>query len=388
MIGAALSLLWAVLVAILIWRAQRQHGAYEVLSPTPLVGAAPPLDVVVPARNEAASITLCLGGLAAQDYPEDRLTLTVVDDGSTDGTAALARGMAKGWAGLRVIAAGPLPPGWTGKPHACWQGAAQGNGAWLAFIDADTVPGPFLLSSAVSAAEARGLDFLSLQPRQILLTPSERLVIPAGLCALGFAGDLRRTHDPGDAAAAVNGQFLLIRRAVYDRAGGHAAVRDAFSEDSALAARVKRAGGRVAVLGGAPLIGVRMYRGLRQVWEGLVRSVTDTFGGIGATAFIASAGFVLAWASLLLPAALALHFAAAPSLLGGAALALALAASLALLGLHLAAARYFAIPLGYGLVFPVGYTLAAVIAAASIIARWRGRIAWKGRLYHTAGNGD
>ncbi|HZB90954.1 MAG TPA: hypothetical protein VE397_05910, partial [Stellaceae bacterium] len=85
---------------------------------------------------------------------------------------------------------------------------------------------------------------------------------------------------------------------------------------------------------------------------------------------------------------LALRFAAAPSLLGGAALALALAASLALLGLHVAAARYFAIPLGYGLVFPLGYTLGALIAAAGIIARRRGHVAWKGRLYRTAGSGD
>lgn len=384
MIAAAVSLLWALMVATLIARAARQYRAYDVLQPAPLLGAAPLIDIVVPARNEADAIADCLGGLVAQDYPASQVAITVVDDGSTDGTAAIARGMAGAAPPLAVIEAGPLPTGWTGKTHACWRGAAQGRGEWLCFIDADTIPAPALLRSAIAAAGQRGLDLLSLEPRQVLVTVGERLIIPAGLCALGFAGDLRRTGNPDDPSAAANGQFLLIRRAAYDRAGGHRAVRGAFSEDSALAARVKITGGRIALMGAAPLIGVRMYRSLPQLWEGLVRSVTDTFGGVGATAFIALVGPVIAWSAPAIPAALAAHVAAAPTPLAGAALALAVAASLALLGMHLAAARYFAIPLAYGLLFPVAYTLAAALALAGIRARWQGRVAWKGRSYRSA----
>jgi chlorobactene glucosyltransferase len=384
MIAAALSLLWALVVATLIGRALRQHRAYEVVQPAPLLGAAPMIDIVVPARNEADAIRDCLAGLAAQDYPASRVATTVVDDGSTDGTAAIARGMGGVAAPLAVIAAGPLPAGWTGKAHACWRGAGQGRGEWLCFIDADTIPTPALLRSAIATARQRGLDLLSLEPRQVLVTVWERLIIPAGLCALGFAGDVRRTANPDNPSAAANGQFLLIRRAVYERVGGHRAVRGAVAEDSALAARVKAAGGCIALMGAAPLIGVRMYRSLPQLWEGLVKNVTDTFGGVGATALIALAGLVIAWSALAIPAALAARFAAAPAPLAAAALAVALAASLALLGVHLAAARYFAIPLGYGLLFPVAYTLAAVLALAGIRARRQGRVAWKGRSYRIA----
>jgi chlorobactene glucosyltransferase len=384
MIAAALSLLWALVVATLIGRALRQYRAYEVVEPAPLLGAAPMIDIVVPARNEADAIGDCLAGLAAQDYPASRVAVTVVDDGSTDGTAAIARGMGGAAAPLAVIEAGPLPAGWTGKAHACWRGAGRGRGEWLCFIDADTIPTPALLRSAVAVARQRDLDFLSLEPRQVLVTLWERLIIPAGLCALGFAGDVRRVGDPDDPAAAANGQFLLIRRAAYGRAGGHGAVRGAICEDSALAARVKLTGGRIALMGAAPLIGVRMYRSLPQLWEGLVKNVTDTFGGVGATAFIALAGLVIAWSAPAIPAALAARFAAAPTPLAGAALALALAASLALLGIHLAAARYFAIPLGYGLLFPLAYTLAAFVAMAGVRARRQGRVAWKGRSYRIA----
>jgi chlorobactene glucosyltransferase len=172
--------------------------------------------------------------------------------------------------------------------------------------------------------------------------------------------------------------------AAYDRAGGHRAVRDRIAEDSALAARIKATGGRIAVMGGASLIAVRMYRSLPQLWEGLGKNVTETFGGVRATAIVAAAALVLAWSALAVPAALAAKLAASPTPLAMASFALAAAATLALLGLHLAAARYFAIPLGYGLLFPLAYTLAAALAVSAIRARRRGRVAWKGRSYPIA----
>lgn len=383
-VDAAVALLWAGLVTWLIARAAGQYRAYELLRPTVLSARAPSVDVVVPARNEAEAITGCLAGLAAQDYPGGRLAVIVVDDGSTDATAALARQHAADDPRIAVIEAGTLPPGWTGKTHACWEGAAQGRGEWLCFIDADTTARPELLRSAVACARQRGIDLLSLEPKQELVGAWERLILPAGMCTLGFAGDLRRTGDPAYAAAPANGQFMLLRRSVYERVGGHRAVRDAVAEDSALAARVKAAGGRVAVMDGARLIGVRMYRSLPQLWEGLAKNVTQTFGGTVRTAVIAAVAPVLAWTVPALPAAVALDVAGAPSLLAMAALAVAVAASLAMVALHIAAARHFAIPLWYGLLFPLGYTLAAMLAAEGIAARRQGRVAWKGRLYRTA----
>ena len=383
MLAAALAPPWATLVAWLICRAAMQYRAYEVLRPeakSPRGGESDRVDIIVPARNEAAAIGSCLAGLVAQDYPWDRLAVTVVDDGSSDATVAIARGVAGQGRRVRVIEAGTLPPGWTGKTHACWLGAAEAKSEWLCFIDADTVPEPALLRSAVELARRRALDLLSLEPRQELATVWERLIIPAGLCALGFTGDLRQKGS----AAAVNGQFLLVRRSAYVRAGGHPAVRDTVAEDSALATRIKSAGGRIALMSGAPLIAVRMYRSLPQLWEGLTKNVTLTFGGVRATALLAVLGPILAWSAIALPAALAVSLAAAPGPLAAAAFMLAAAASLALFGMHFAAARYFAIPLWYGLLFPVAYSFAAVLALAGIAARRRGRVVWKGREYRVA----
>jgi chlorobactene glucosyltransferase len=382
--GMIVAALWAVTVAWLIRRAIRQYRAYRPLDPAPpRAGAAmPTLGVVVPARNEADAIPRCLAGLAAQDYPPERLAIVVVDDASSDGTAALAREVAARDPRFRVIEAGPLPLGWTGKSHACWRGAHAVEASWLCFIDADTIPAPPLLRSAVAAAMRRGFDLLSLEPRQELVTPWERLILPAGLCALGFAGALEReAREPLSAAA--NGQFILLRRAVYERVGGHAAVRAAIAEDSALATRVKARGGRVALLSAASLIAARMYRSLPQLWEGLAKNVTETFGGMRRTAVVVALGFVLPWSSILVPLALALIVAEAPSPspVLEAALALAALASLAMLCMHIAAARYFAVPAWYGLLFPLGYTLAAVLAVDGLIARRRGRVAWKGRIY-------
>jgi len=379
LIAAAVSLFWALTVTLLIARAVRQYGAYDAVQPAASLKVAPSIDVIVPARNEAAGIGRCLAGLAAQDYPRDRFMVTVIDDGSTDATASLA-----GRAGVPVVTAGALPEGWTGKTHACWQGALRATGEWLCFIDADTVPQPALLRAAIAAVQRHDLDLLSLEPRQELVTLWERLIIPAGLCALGFAGELRRTADPGSAAAPANGQFLLIRRAAYDRAGGHRAVRSTVAEDSALTARIKRRGGRVALKSGAALIGVRMYRSLAQLWEGLGKNVTETFGGVCATATIAALGLVLAWAAVAVPAVLSAVLVLAPSPLLTAALALATCATLALFGMHVAAARYFEVPPWYGLLFPIAYSLAAALAFAGILARRRGRVAWKGRRYRTA----
>src|SRR5581483_9446052 len=135
---------------------------------------------------------------------------------------------------------------------------------------------PALLRAAVGEALRRRVDLLSLEPRQELVTLWERLVIPAGLFVLAFLRDFRSLNDPASPQAAANGQFILIRRAVYDRIGGHAAVRDAICEDRALAQAAKDAGCSVALLGAATLARTRMYRNLPALWEGLRKNSTET----------------------------------------------------------------------------------------------------------------
>lgn len=374
-----LCLLWALGIAWLLLRATRQYSRYQQVRSWPGQARLPSLSVIVPTRNEAAKIGRCLRSLLAQCYPGE-FRVVAVDDDSTDDTAAVVCGFAG--ERLELKQAGPLPAGWMGKPHACWRGASGQHAEWLLFLDADTVAAPTLLATAVATALERRLDMLSLEPFQELGGLWERLVLPAGFFVLAFSQDLGRVNDPHSSEAVANGQFILIRRSVYEALGSHRAVRGEVCEDRALARRVKGAGYRLAVLGAGKLLRTRMYTGLDSLWEGLSKNAVETVGGVWQTVMAGVLGLVLAWAAVLLPLAAALALGRpAAGWLESWALALALAGSLALLGTHLGIARYLRIPLAYGFLFPLGYTLGATIAFAAVWKRARGRVSWKGRVY-------
>jgi chlorobactene glucosyltransferase len=387
--AAALGVGWALLVAFLIFRAVRQYGKYELLTARPAPQPAPLVRVIVPARNEEAGIDRCLASLLAQDYSHDRMRVTVVDDGSTDATASIVGKLAARDDRLRVLSGEPLPTGWAGKPHACWQAAKDAaevdefaEDSYLCFIDADTVSEPGLISSAVALAESREFDMLSLEPFQLLVTPSERLVLPAGFFLLAFTQDLGRVNDPASPEATANGQFILIRRKTYDSIGGHSAVRAELSEDAALARIVKGKGNRLGLIGAEALIRTRMFRGFRSVWDGLGRSASETVGGPGWAILFSSAAILLAMLALAAPLLATLVLVHDP----GDALAIcgcaaAWAGTLSMLGVHIGAANHFRIPLYYGVLFPFAYVFAAAVGFNSAARHLRGQVAWKGRVY-------
>ena len=377
------SIVWVLLVTGLLVRAIGQYRHYEVVGPASeaMNCDAPSVAIIVPARNEEQNIGRCLDGVRRQEYPSQRLIAIFVDDGSEDQTASVVTRIAAEDGRVRLIDAGPLPAGWMGKPHACWRGASAANSDWLCFLDADTTAEPPLIRTAIHVAQARGLDLLSLQPFQELITAWERLILPTGFFLIAFTQDLRQTNNPANPKAAVNGQFLLVRRASYEAVGGYAAARDAVAEDSALAGAFKSAGFRVGVLGTTGLLRTRMYTSLRPLWEGTARQAAGLLGGPAALAGAAIAALTLAWVTLALPA-----WGFVAVLAGGGAsavvsLALASVGSAALFGTHIGAARYFRIPFWYGLLFPLGYTLGAGVCAYALWQRSRGRVRWKGRVY-------
>jgi chlorobactene glucosyltransferase len=379
----ALSSAWLALVAWLILRAFNQRALLPPLHPAlPSGEAVPQVTAIVPARDEEANIARCLHGLLAQDYPSARLRVVVVDDHSADATRAIAGAVVARQPRVSLLDAPPLPPGWLGKCHACWVGAdaANGESEWLCFLDADVRPGASLLLRAVATARAEGLDLLSLAPRQELGSFAERLVMPCGLYLMAFYQDLGHLQSRSGDDATATGQFMLVRRAVYQATGGHAAVRTLIAEDVALARLIKRAGGRVALHDGREAISARMYTGWRSLWEGVAKNLVDMLGGPVPTLVTAFAGTAIAWAAWLIPAVDAVSCAQG-SLSGCTALGPALIASLAATGLHVAGAQYFGIPLWYGLLFPLGYTAGAVMAIDSLRLRLRGRVTWKGRTY-------
>jgi chlorobactene glucosyltransferase len=383
-VDLVVSLSWLAIVAWLIVRALNQRGLLPRLArASPPEGReAPHVTVIVPARNEVDNIGRCVRSLLTQDYPSQRLNVIVVDDHSTDDTAAIVRGIAADHPRLSLVLSPPLPSRWTGKSHACWIGAhaARPQSEWLCFIDADVWGESALLSSAVRAALDRKLDLLSLTPRQHLKTFAERLILPCGLILLSFVQDLAQAQARSSSQVTATGQFFLVRRASYDAVGGHAAVSSAICEDLEFARALKQSGHAVLLMDGDDAVSTRMYTGWRTLWPGLAKNLIDTLGGRSATLMVAAVAVILAWAAVVIPgqdaAACLKHIPDA-----WAALIPALLASAAAFGLHIAAARHFRIPFYYGLLFPLGYTVGAVMALDSVRRRLSGRVTWKGRTY-------
>jgi chlorobactene glucosyltransferase len=370
--------IWAGLVVYLLSRALRQFRAYRITALISSGGLAPLPDVsiIVPVRNEIDNIDRCIAGLTAQTCLTRRSSIMIVDDESQDGTVEALQRLAARKSRIRLVAAGALPEGWFGKPHACWRGALAAETEWLCFIDADVRAAPGLVAAAIATAEAQRIDMLSLHPLQELGSFWERVVIPAGLLMIACAKPFRTAAE--DAA---NGQFLLIRRDAYFGAGGHAAVRDEICEDKALAARVREEGLKFRVFGAEPLAQTRMYRDFGSLWEGLSKNATEILGSARATLIAAAAAFTVGWTALLLPwvlAVIAFREPSAPAIIGGG---LALFGSVVVIGIQLATSRHFRIPAAFGLTFALGYTVAACLACRSVMARIEGRVTWKGRTY-------
>ena len=379
MLGA----IWLLLVLYLLSRALRQFGAHRraTLRSAPARPRTAPVAIVVPVRNEAANITTCLAGLAAQRDLPPGSSLTIVDDGSEDGTAEIVQRWIGEGQRVRLVGAGALPEGWVGKPHACWRGALTTESAWLCFIDADVRVAPPLVAAAVHAAETGAIDMLSLHPFQELGSFWERLVMPAGLLAMACAKRLRRTDGPASSAALANGQFILIRREVYFAIGGHAAVSAEFCEDRALAVLVEEAGYRFAALGAEHVATTRMYRDFTSLWAGLARNAAEILGSPGLTFAASVGGLIVGWATPMLPLLLAAAIYPPRSAISVAGLALAAAGSLVVVAVQLGTARHFGVSAIFAVLMPLGYTVAAAIAAHSLVLRHSGRIAWKGRRY-------
>ena len=219
------------------------------------------VSVVVPARDEAENLKRLLPSLICLEPPPT--DVLVVDDRSADGTGEVAAGY-----GMRVLATPEPPAGWSGKNRACQLGAGATTGAWLLFTDADTWHAPASLGAALAAAERDRADLLSLFPAQECRGSWERLILPFAFGQFFAALGPRWANDDRAPSAVANGQYLLMRRGLYERIGGHAAVRASLGEDVELARLARGAGGRVRVYRGEHLVRVRMYRTLGGIQTG------------------------------------------------------------------------------------------------------------------------
>jgi cellulose synthase/poly-beta-1,6-N-acetylglucosamine synthase-like glycosyltransferase len=235
-----------------------------------------PVSAIVPARNEEPVIATCVESLARQ--PEIGQIL-VVNDQSSDGTANVVRSLMEIIPHLRLLEANDLPDGWVGKNHALWLGAQQAKGAWLLFTDADAVHEPDSVARALQIASDQNAALVSFSPEQITTTWYEKSLIPYIYLRLANRFSYEAVNDPKSSAAAANGQFLMIRRDVYDQIGGHTAVAGEILEDVAIAIRAKSAGHRIWFASGKGIVRVRMYRSFGAMWQGWKKNLYRLMGG-------------------------------------------------------------------------------------------------------------
>jgi len=233
------------------------------------------VSIVVPARNEEDNLGACLGSLVTQTGV--RFEVIVVDDHSSDRTPEIARSFAT----VKLIAAPPLAPGWTGKNNAMWAGAQTATGNWLLFTDADTVHLPGSLARALEEAQLHGASVLSYSPRQEVHGILENAVMVVIFAELAATYRPAEVCDPASPAAAANGQYLLISRDAYHAVGGHRAIASDLLEDVALARAVKRSGRKIFFRYGGDAVRTRMYRNFSQLREGWTKNLALLFPSPG-----------------------------------------------------------------------------------------------------------
>lgn len=264
-------LLLAVLTARL-WRNLR-FLRWAKAQAQPLSVPYPRVSVLVPARNEAETISECVHSLMRQAYLNTEVI--VLDDASTDGTSATLDALAQRYPRLRVIHANEAPPaGWNGKSYACQRLADAASGDWLLFTDADTIHSRYSVALGTAQAQTLRVSFLSAFPYQLTKSWSEKITVSFIMDFLPLIGlDLEGIYRATSAATAANGQYVLVRADDYRTLGGHAAIAHELVDDVALARRFQASGRKTALVDGTRLVSCRMYRSGREVWAGFSKNI-------------------------------------------------------------------------------------------------------------------
>ena len=337
------------------------------------------VSVVIPARNESSTIATVVGSVLSTSYHP--IELLVVDDRSSDDTAAIVEGFSD--SRLRLVRGEKLPAGWYGKPWACFQGYRAAKGDILLFTDADTRHAPELLARAVGALVKESADLVTVAPLQRCITFWERVVMPQIwlLLALRYHPDaVNRARRERDVIA--NGQFILTTREAYEAAGTHEAVRHEVAEDLALAQTYLRHGRKLHFAFAERLMETRMYQGLSHLIEGWSKNIylggRRSFPHEPLLRGLVPVMLIVAMLYWLLPPAVLLASVVDPGLSD--------LAPAALLGCAFSAAFWMLIchgmqiPAVYGLTYPLGALMALYIILRSTWRRGR-RVEWRGRVY-------
>jgi hopene-associated glycosyltransferase HpnB len=269
-------------VSLAIWLGLwLRHGGFWRTQTAPLPTAPhdwPGVVVVIPARNEAEGIGRAVGSMLSQDY-RGGVSVVVVDDESSDGTAELAMRAALAAhrpERLSVVTGSPTPPGWAGKMWAVAQGVEKAaemdaSARYILLTDGDIAHSERNVAHLVARAEAGALDLASLMVRLRCVSTAEQFMIPAFVFFFQMLYPFAQVNDPAHKVAGAAGGCMLVRRSALERIGGIAAIKGALIDDCALAAEIKR-GGPIWLGLTNEAESLRIYGDLSEVWRMIARS--------------------------------------------------------------------------------------------------------------------
>lgn len=361
MIAAAAALIWVYLVFL---HGRFWHSGPQLPRCRP--DSTPDVDVIVPARNESETIAPVIASLLAQDY-HGTFGVTLVDDGSTDGTAARAGTSAR----LAVLRASPKPPGWSGKLWALSQGIAATTAPVLLLTDADIVHDQGHLAALVARLQEPPVSMVSEMVRLNCTSFAERALVPAFVYFFQMLYPFARVNDPRSSVAAAAGGTVLIRREALAAIGGIDVIRTALIDDVTLAKAVK-AHGPIYLGHSALATSIRVYPRFADLWRMIARTAFAQLRYSSVLLVLTLLALALVW---LVPTAAALFASGWQRLCGAGAWALSTLSYIPTLR------RYSRNPL-WALALPLIALFYMMATVGSAVDHWSGRGArWKDRAY-------
>ncbi len=332
------------------------------------------VSLLIPARNEAASIGPALDAILLSEH--SHIEILVLDDHSHDATAEIVASYAQRDPRVRLLASAPLPVGWNGKQHACWQLAQSARHPWLMFLDADVRLTPDAIGRCIAEQQRRNVPLVSGFPYQETGTLAEKMLIPLmHFVLLGFLPIERMRRSSGVGLAAGCGQLFFADREAYFRMGGHSAIPGTRHDGIQLPRAFRRAGMMTDIFDATDMATCRMYQSTSQVVGGLLKNATE---GIANPKLIVPFTVLLLGGSVLPIVWLIISFIAGQSM--WQSVVIGLAAGLSYLPRVLAAKRFQQSLLGASL-HPVGVLWFVALQWIALVRQTLGwKTAWRGRL--------
>ncbi len=236
----------------------------------------PFVSILVPVRNEAHQIKRCLKSLLNQKY--SNFEIIALDDNSDDSSYEIMLKLSEKHKNLKLLKGEPLPDGWTGKNFACYQLSKHAKGEWLLFTDADTIHHPNSLMEIISLTLKEKLDFVSVIPYIITKNWADILFMPLiSFSYLAFI-PLKLINKVKDSRLSLAiGPYMLLKKDIYEKSGGHYAIKDEIVDDLKLVRLIKANNGKIELIDGSKRIFIRFYKTVKELWDGFSKNAFGAF---------------------------------------------------------------------------------------------------------------